>query len=168
MGPEVLHVRGQRTHRQLMSETQPRDSNLSQRKGVHLEGETLQIQVSCPYACSVFSGNSRNMPGEGPVLSSVVSWCLFYFIWSLLWENSVARSSAVHVDGSGPSPLTLSGLVPSASLGGSQVEWGHHGHLSPSLRTRTSPGWAFLGTEYRGNAAFPTRTCHGSQRWPLS
>lgn len=97
MGPEVLHVRGQRTHRQLMSETQPRDSNLSQRKGVHLEGETLQIQVSCPYACSVFSGNSRNMPGEGPVLSSVVSGCLFYFTWSLLWENSVARSSAVHM-----------------------------------------------------------------------
>ena len=72
------------------------------------------------------------------------------------------------VDGSGPNPLCLSALVPSAFLGGSQMEQGHHSHLSPSLRTWTSPGWAFLGAECRGNAAFLTRTCHGIRRWPLS
>lgn len=56
---------------------------------------------------------------------------------------------------SGPSPPHLPALVPLASLGSSQVRQGHHGHLCSSLRTWTSPGWAFLGTKCRGNAVFP-------------
>lgn len=66
------------------------------------------------------------------------------------WGQKQPKSSQSASSGS----LSVVGHLPGGQ--------GHHSHLCPSLNIWTKARWAFLGTECRGNGAFPEQGCPDS------